>query len=100
MPHIYPFGIITEDTLIKTGAGKLFSFSVIFKGATKGDFVTFIDGIDITGKDRCVIVCPGTTDVNRNEPVKIWPSGKSFEVGLFVNIHGSTGTIFVSGDYR
>jgi len=89
-------GIITADTLIKTGAGEVFHLTLAYKGVTAGELCTLIDGTNITGTDMVAIVfsgANGTIELN-------WAQGKRFTTGLFFNKGATAGSVFASLTYK
>ena len=70
---------LTEDQLLKTGRGFVFSMTVAWTGATAGDIIQVRDGTDGTGTPKIVIIC----DSANNTKQFSWANGKEFTTGIF-----------------
>lgn len=90
------FGLVTADTLIKTGEGYLHNITLAYRGVTAGEFCTFVDGLDATGTDEVMIVFPAANGTFPKE----WPEGKAFATGIFFNKGATVGSVWCEGQFR
>lgn len=72
-------GLLTENQLLKSGEGYVFSITISFAAGTAGQKVILRDGTDGTGKPLVVFVCTAA----QCNIAKEWPQGKKFETGLY-----------------
>lgn len=89
-------GILSADTLVKTGKAFVYSITIAYKGMTTGELITLIDGIDIEGDDEVCFIVSSTEGTITKE----WPEGKEFDTGLFFNVGATTGAVFAEMTYR
>ncbi len=71
--------VLTQDELLKTGPGFLFSVTIAWRGANVGDLVYFRDGLDGAAKILVAFALPTANGTISRE----WSQGKKFETGLF-----------------
>jgi hypothetical protein len=90
------FGLVTADTLVKTGEGYLFSISLAYKGVTAGEICTVIDGLTVAGDDKLVFVFPAANGVVQ----LLFPEGKYFSTGIFFNKGATAGQVWAEGQFR
>ena len=97
MPHYYESGLLTSDTLVKTGEGYVSSITIAYKGVAAGEFCTLIDGTDATGSDVAVFVFPAANGTFTKE----WRGpGKRFGTGIYYNKGGTAGDVYTELTYR
>jgi len=89
-------GVLTGNTLIKTGKGYVFSVTFAWKGGVAGERCILRDGVDESGKAEVVfttILAQGTRQLH-------WPQGKEFDTGIYFDREEVTGTIEVELTYK
>jgi len=90
MEHIES-GILSSDTLLKTGAGYVLSITIGYKGVTAGDFVALKDGLTVGASDAAVFVLPAANGTINKE----WPAdGKVFATGIFFHKNTTGGSVW------
>ena len=72
-------GCLTENQLLKTGKGYVFSISIGWHGCTAGQFCQLRDGVNGTAKSLVVFPFATTHGFIHKE----WPQGKPFVDGLY-----------------
>lgn len=72
-------GLLTENQLLKTGEGYVFSITITFVGATAGQLVYLRDGLDGTAPVEVCFALPAANGTLTQE----WAQGKKFETGIF-----------------
>ena len=72
-------GCLTENQLLKTGEGYVFSVSVSWIGQTVGHYCLLRDGLDGTANPLVPFPFATADGFIRKE----WPQGKKFNTGLF-----------------
>lgn len=87
--------VLTQDQLLKTGPGELFSATIAWTGAAVGDLVYFRDGTDGTAK---ILVCVAFPTANGTLQLN-WANGKRFETGLFYD-EGATQNVLVECTFK
>ena len=88
-------GLLTTDTLLKTGKGYVFSITIAWAGATAGDKVYLRDGTTGAAAIEVVFVLSAATGTLHQE----WTQGKEFEVGIFYG-EGTTSDVSTELTYK
>ena len=89
-------GCLTENQLLKTGKGYVFSITIGFVGVTAGQFCLLRDGVDGTAKPFVVFPFAGANGFVSKE----WPQGKEFDVGLYYDEGAASGDVWVEITYK
>lgn len=87
--------VLTENALIKTGVGYVFSITIAWTGANVGDMAYLRDGLTAAAK---VLVCFAFPTANGTIN-KEWPQGKKFETGLFYD-EGPAHNVYAELTYK
>jgi len=78
-------GLLTEDQLIKTGHGYVFSITIAWAGQTAGSLVYLRDGLDGTAPIEALFALPTASGTITKE----WPQGKEFDTGIWYGEGGA-----------
>jgi hypothetical protein len=97
MAHYYASDLQQADALIKTGETFVRSIVIGYKGVTAGEFVTLKDGLNMSGKDKVMVVLPAA---NGTISIYFGEVGKRFATGLYYNEGATAGNCWVAIDYR
>ena len=90
-------GLVTADTLIKSGQGFVYSITLAYKGVSAGEIVTLNDLAALgTTNDTVVFVFPGANGTFHFE----WPKGKKFQNGIVFNKGATGGSVYAELTYR
>jgi hypothetical protein len=89
-------GCLTENELLRTGAGYVFSISIGWSGCTAGEYCLLRDGLN--GAAKPLVVFPFATANGFIH--KEWPQGKYFDTGLFYDEGSTGGNVWVEFTYK
>ena len=89
-------GCLTENQLLKTGEGYVFSISIGWTGATVGEYCLLRDGTD--GAANPLVVFPFATANGFIH--KEWHQGKKFDVGLFYDEGSTAGNVWIECTFK
>ena len=89
-------GLLTENQLLKTGEGYVFSVSIGFVGVTAGEYCSLRDGTD--GTAHQLVVFPFATA--NGFITKEWPQGKKFETGLYYDEGATGGDVWIECTFK
>lgn len=90
--HIKNSGLKTADVAIKESPGRVYSWTLAWKGASVGEFCTLIDGADATGSDEVVAMF-----ATANGSLQFhWPEGKRFDTAIFFNKGATAGQVYTT----
>lgn len=87
--------VLTQDELLKTGPGYLFSATIAWSGANVGDLIYFRDGLDGAAK---ILVAFAVPTANGTQQLK-WSNGKAFTAGLFYD-EGVPGNVLTECTFK
>ena len=88
-------GILTTDTLLKTGKGYVFSVTIAWAGANAGDKVYFRDGTTGVAPIEVVFVLNAAT----GSYFRDWQQGKEFDTGIYYQ-EGTAADVSTSVTYK
>ena len=99
MATFHTSGLVSTDTLIKTGMARVRAVTLSWIGGAAASICTLIDGTTIAGHDEVVMVTDAAQGMIH---LYFGEEGKLFETGIFFNMGPGTGsgTYWCSVDYR
>lgn len=90
--------LLTENQLLKTGAGYVFSITIGYTGVTKGHYCSLRDGLDNSAASpHAVVFVFGDTS---GTITREWSQGKYFGTGIYFDEGATNGQVWVEITYR